>query len=83
MTYCDFFHNLSSASVNVIFSPNKINTALAVTNTPPGGLPKDFISVIYGFLIQLTASVAYCNAGIAFSNSTAALDANSSASFEA
>lgn len=83
MTYYDFFHNLSSGSYNVIFSPNKINTALAVVNTPVGGEPKDFISVIYGFLIQSTAALAFSNAGNAFSNSILAVSANSSAAFDA
>lgn len=46
MTYWDFFHNLSSGSEMVIFSPNNISTALAVVSTPVGGEPRDFISVI-------------------------------------
>lgn len=83
MTYYDFFHNLSSGSYNVIFSPNNINTALAVVNTPVGGEPKDFISVICGFLIQSTAALAFSNAGNAFSNSILAVSANSSAALDA
>ena len=56
---------------------------LATSNTPDGGEPKDFISVICPLVKQSTASLAYLRAGNAFANSFSALLDKSSASFDA
>jgi hypothetical protein len=58
-------------------------TTFAVSNTPPGGEPRDFISVMLGFLRQFTASLAYSRAGKAYLSATSASDLSFSASFDA
>jgi len=68
-----FFHTFSSGSLNVILSPNKINTTLAVNLTPSGGVPKAFISPMWAFFKQSTASLAYYKAGKAFYRATSAV----------
>lgn len=65
MTYTAFFHTFSRGSLGLIFSPINVNTALEVTITISGGVPKFFISVICPFLIQLTADSAAFKAGTA------------------
>lgn len=74
---------MSSASLTPTFSPKRIITTLAHNKTPGGGEPNVFISVIFGFLRQLTASFADSRAGSAYLSAISASVFNFSASIEA
>jgi hypothetical protein len=63
MVYTAFFHTFSSASFSPIFSPNNVNTTLAVRITNTGGEPRAFISVICPLFIPATAALALSKAG--------------------
>lgn len=56
---------------------------LAVIMTIVGGVPNDFISVIWPFFIQSIAFLAFSNAGIAEDNAFSADSFNSPASLAA
>ena len=75
ITFYAFFHGSPVPN----FSPRRIITVLAVITTPNGGYPMLFISVIWFFFKQFTASLALSNAGKASARAISASDFSFSA----